>query len=654
MTTTIQNNQVTHNNGNVLATEQAPAAEQDAAPGSAGTASGDAWQGANTEDATTNNPFANQVLSEQVDGPVTSRTVANADGGVTLQSTVDMDGDGENEASLTSAFDESGALQSNAYMMDNSGDGVVDYGEAFTFDDDGNVTGHVVVQDTDLNGSLETRSHTHDSNDNGVLDATTTVVYDDQGNLASRSIDKDVNEDGINDYAYNETFDAQGNRTSFGVTFYEDGMYGNAVAQAPVDPEPEAPEVISAPAASGAATATAETDATGGPDFEAYVDAHPDLQHAWNDMSQLGTVTTAHNGDYKETYDRGLNEQVFVNAWNAGEDRRQITDIGDLSKAEWGMLHYEGWGENEGRTLPMLPGTVPPSDGGTDEAQAITDASIKAMLDAGEEFKFSFNDNEYTLRLADDGKYKAYDASNNEVDGHVRIQDAFTVEGFVEVGGLSGLAGGNRLYIGADPASGELTFMEASAELDGNDAQIEGRSHVETLMQTGTKHPPIVVMDETMPAESAAAVVANEETAPAIVPMTEAEGLAAIRADFGQYDTDNSGFLTKAELQTIVDGGGPLANTAQTLIENYNGAIFGSIDPTNAAWAGMSAKDVEKLESSVSGGKDIATASWDSAKQIGMQRGVVNADMTHLQAIMAMNMYVESTQDRLGVQDDDA
>lgn len=631
-----------------------------------------------------------------------------------------------------------------------------------------------MVEDTDLNGTMETQSHTHDSNSNGMLDTKTTVVYDDQGNLASRNTEKDVNEDGINDYAFSETFDADGNRTSYSVTIYEDGMYGSGVTDpcaCPTEPAPapEEPEVISPPSAGG--TATTEPEGPGGPDYEAYVDSNADLTAAWNDMNQLGTVTLAHNGEYKEAYGRGLNEQAFVDAWNAGEGRRQITDLGELSKAEWGELHYEVWGQNEGRELPMLPGTVtPPSSGGTAGAETITDASIRDTLDAGGEFKFSFEGKDYTLRLADDGKYKAYDANNTVVDAEVRIGDDFTVDGFVEVGGLSGLGSGNRLYIGADPETGAVAFIEASAELDANDALIEGRSHLDTLLQTGERHPALVLdtgSSAPMPESQAVATLAADfghydadgngflskqelqavvdaggpmaETAQTLLDsynnaifgnidptkqawagmssndlvslqasvdggktlqsaaedaaiaigmqrgvvtesmtreesltamntyvegtqtrlgvqedaFSETEGLDHLAQNFSDYDTDGSGFLSKSELQTIVDGGGPLANTAQTLIDNYNGAIFGNIDPTNAAWAGMSVNDVVKLQQGVAGGKDIQTASWDSAIQVGTQRGVVSAGMSRLQAIAAMNMYVESTQSRLGVQDDD-
>lgn len=118
----------------------------------------------------------------------------------------------------------------------------------------------------------------------------------------------------------------------------------------------------------------------------------------------------------------------------------------------------------------------------------VTDDSIKSILDAQGEFTFEFDDNTYTLRLGEDGKYKAFDANGNVVDGEVRIQDNFTVDGFVEVGGLSGLGRGNRLYIGQDPQTGELSFIEATAELDANDAEIGGRTHLETLIETGQRH----------------------------------------------------------------------------------------------------------------------------------------------------------------------
>lgn len=134
MTTTIQNNQSAHNCGpsgdvHAGAADQAAAdQQQQTTPSAGGTVADNNWQGAGTDDATSNNPFAGQVLAQQTNGPVTSTSTTNEYGGVTLQSTVDVDGNGENEASLTSVFDESGNVRSNAYTMDNSGDGVVDYG----------------------------------------------------------------------------------------------------------------------------------------------------------------------------------------------------------------------------------------------------------------------------------------------------------------------------------------------------------------------------------------------------------------------------------------------------------------------------------------------------------------------------------------------
>jgi hypothetical protein len=398
--TTIPSNHSTHQ---CCPTKDAQQQSQSTEQKQASTAPANNWQAADTGDAATNNRFAGQLLAQQTNGPMTTTTTANQYGGMTLSKTVDMDGNGQNEASLTSAFDESGNLRANSYTADNSGDGVADYGEAYTYDRQGNVTGHLVVEDTDLNGTMDKQSHTQDKDGNGLLDTKTTVNYDDNGNLTSRSVAQDVNEDGIMDFAFNETFDEQGNRTSYGTTIFEDGIYGSNNAgsaggncgcddvQMPVQPGPEEPVVI----------------------------------------------------------------------------------------------------------------TSPPSGGGTSTPE-----------------------------------------------------------------------------------------------------------------------------------------------------LSDAEALSGLASDFATFDTDGSGFLSKQELQAVVDGGGPLAGTAQKLLDNYNGAIFGNIDPTNEAWAGMSLNDVQTLQSAVAGGKDMETAIWDAAILIGAQRGVVPEGTSREDAITAMNNYVETTQDRLGVQDD--
>jgi hypothetical protein len=673
-------------------TEEQQTQQQPQTPPAAG---GTSWEGATADEAKSNNPFAGQVLSQQTNGPITTTTTANEHGGMTLQTTADMDGNGENEASLTSAFDESGNLRSNSYTMDNSGDGVVDYGEAYTYDGCGDVTGHVVVEDTDYNGTMETQSHTQDTDGNGLLDSKTTVVYDDQGNLLNRSQAKDVNEDGIMDYAFNETFDAEGNRTSYGTQIFEDGIYGSAgqpVCPCPVgEPEPVVvsepvvvpePEPVDPPSNGG--TAEAPT-ATAPAEFVSEDAGYSNALYTY-DVDDAGNVTNIRQvmdnsnamtagdslGDVSMT-DGKPNLLLLPNGSNLVDENSELTILdgklhidgqeytGDAyfshstEMSTDGKQHFQFSTDEAGHTtvkmedlrnlgdndfndleIKVFNGVESPSSGGAVvEPLGVSDASIKETLDAGGEFKFTFNDQEYSLRLADDGKYKAYDANNNVVDGEVRIQDDFTVDGFVEVGGLSGLGGGNRLYIGADPSTGALAFVEASAELDANDALIEGRSHLTTMMQVGTRHP---------------ALVADTGSD---APMTESQALATIEADFGHYDTDGSGFLSKQELQVIVDAGGPLAPTAQSLIDNYNGSIFGNIDPSANAWAGMSANDLTSMKSSVDGGGTVESAAWESAIQVGIQRGVVSFSMSALQAIAAMNMYVEETQDRLGVQDDE-
>ena len=86
------------------------------------------------------------------------------------------------------------------------------------------------------------------------------------------------------------------------------------------------------------------------PDFDGYVSQHKDLELAWRDMRGAGTQN-AYKGVYAQTYGKGLSEQTLVDQWNA-LGGKQISDIGQLSKSEWGMLHYQLHGKGEGRTLP--------------------------------------------------------------------------------------------------------------------------------------------------------------------------------------------------------------------------------------------------------------------------------------------------------------
>jgi hypothetical protein len=124
----------------------------------------------------------------------------------------------------------------------------------------------------------------------------------------------------------------------------------------------------------------------GNQDFEAYVSSHADLEAAWNDMSQPGTSTANHPSEYAAVFGQGLNEQAVLSAWNAVEGRRQISDVGDLSKAEWGMLHFETWGKNEGRIVPNRPSEAATSEPvnlsgyiSKPQGDAVTEALVVAL-----------------------------------------------------------------------------------------------------------------------------------------------------------------------------------------------------------------------------------------------------------------------------------
>jgi len=114
-------------------------------------------------------------------------------------------------------------------------------------------------------------------------------------------------------------------------------------------------------------------------------------------------------------------------------------------------------------------------------------AEIKELLDDGHSYGFNFNGQEYTIvKNEDTGRYEAFDADGNMVDSQVQVEGDLTVEGFIEVGGLEGLAGGERLYIGMDDEN-NFTMLVGSAELDKNDEVGPAGSHRETLLQEGRK-----------------------------------------------------------------------------------------------------------------------------------------------------------------------
>jgi len=115
----------------------------------------------------------------------------------------------------------------------------------------------------------------------------------------------------------------------------------------------------------------------------------------------------------------------------------------------------------------------------------MTSAEIKALLDEGHCYGFNFNGQEYQLHKNEDsGHYEAMDCLGNLVDHKVRVEGDLTVEGYVEVGGLAGLGGGERLYIGVDD-NNKFSMIVGSAELDANDEVGPAGSHRATLQQEG-------------------------------------------------------------------------------------------------------------------------------------------------------------------------
>lgn len=84
--------------------------------------------------------------------------------------------------------------------------------------------------------------------------------------------------------------------------------------------------------------------------FEAYVNDpnNEDLKDAYNQMAHGAP------GPHSET--------TWVTRWNSQPGYRQITDISDLSEAEWGQIHYLHNGFYEDRQIPSLHGSSPFSE----------------------------------------------------------------------------------------------------------------------------------------------------------------------------------------------------------------------------------------------------------------------------------------------------
>jgi len=172
-------------------------------------------------------------------------------------------------------------------------------------------------------------------------------------------------------------------------------------------------------------------------------------------------------------------------------DQLNVFEDGQISPKEWQAMeaYYEESVSDQG---PENLDTSTPGE----NAVAIEHLKdhIKETLDSGDCYHFSFNDKDYYLeKNSENGKYQAYTQSGTLIDDTVQIDTDYTVEGFVEVGGLAGLKDGERLYIGTTP-DGVNTMITYSAELDANDAVGPEGSHLETLLQKGTVIQPVGII----------------------------------------------------------------------------------------------------------------------------------------------------------------
>ena len=109
------------------------------------------------------------------------------------------------------------------------------------------------------------------------------------------------------------------------------------------------------------------------------------------------------------------------------------------------------------------------------------DTDIQTFIDAGNEFKFTYQGQQYTIKK----EFNNYVCSNvvngNVIDPDVQINSDGTIDGFLEIRGLPASAG-EALYVGNIPKNnGEIRFIFGSHLLDA-DAQSTHAENAATLL----------------------------------------------------------------------------------------------------------------------------------------------------------------------------
>lgn len=93
------------------------------------------------------------------------------------------------------------------------------------------------------------------------------------------------------------------------------------------------------------------------------------------------------------------------------------------------------------------------------------DDAAQKYLDNGNELTFKYDGQTYRLKKQGDN-YIALDSSGHVIDSSVQINNDFTVEGYLEVGGIEGIGRQDRLYIGQHGDTKYINMIVERANLD--------------------------------------------------------------------------------------------------------------------------------------------------------------------------------------------
>lgn len=153
-------------------------------------------------------------------GATTVEVSGNPQGGMSVATSMDANGDGELEAHFVSNFDENGTLRSNEKKTDHNADGVLDNILSNAYDADGKLISHFSRVDSSGNGlfNLGKEFHTNEDgsgriveqyydNDTGVLGYQKVDELSADGSHSKRTISEDRDLNGIFEKETTESYD---------------------------------------------------------------------------------------------------------------------------------------------------------------------------------------------------------------------------------------------------------------------------------------------------------------------------------------------------------------------------------------------------------------------------------------------------------------